>query len=280
MDYLEIKVSFEQPEIWKEIFVSYLAEAGCDSFSDEDDATMLCYIQQSLYDEAVIRELLEQQFPAAKLTYSISEVETQNWNAVWESNYSPVLIADRCYIRAPFHEPMEGVEYEIIIEPKMSFGTAHHETTSLMITYLLEDSPAGKRVLDMGAGTGVLGLLAYKRGAASVIAIDNDEWAYKNNIENNARNQAEAIVVKWGDAALLGTETFDLIIANINRNILLNDMEAYANVLENGGTILFSGFYVGEDLEKITEKANSLHLHRIDFKEKNGWCAAKFQKSI
>lgn len=280
MDYLEIKVSFEQPEIWKEIFVSYLAEAGCDSFSDEDDATMLCYIQQSLYDEAVIRELLEQQFPAAKLTYSISEVETQNWNAVWESNYSPVLIGDRCYIRAPFHEPMEGVEYEIIIEPKMSFGTAHHETTSLMITYLLEDSPAGKRVLDMGAGTGVLGLLAYKRGAASVIAIDNDEWAYKNNIENNARNQAEAIVVKWGDAALLGTETFDLIIANINRNILLNDMEAYANVLENGGTILFSGFYVGEDLEKITEKANSLHLHRIDFKEKNGWCAAKFQKSI
>lgn len=280
MDYLEIKVSFEQPEIWKEIFVSYLAEAGCDSFSDEDDATMLCYIQRSLYDEAVIRELMEQQFPAAKLTYSISEVETQNWNAVWESNYSPVLIGDRCYIRAPFHEPMEGVEYEIIIEPKMSFGTAHHETTSLMITYLLEDSPAGKRVLDMGAGTGVLGLLAYKRGAASVIAIDNDEWAYKNNIENNARNQAEAIVVKWGDAALLGTETFDLIIANINRNILLNDMEAYANVLENGGTILFSGFYVGEDLEKITEKANSLHLHRIDFKEKNGWCAAKFQKSI
>lgn len=280
MDYLEIKVSFEQPEIWKEIFVSYLAEAGCDSFSDEDDATMLCYIQRSLYDEAVIRELMEQQFPAAKLTYSISEVETQNWNAVWESNYSPVLIGDRCYIRAPFHEPMEGVEYEIIIEPKMSFGTAHHETTSLMITYLLEDSPAGKRVLDMGAGTGVLGLLAYKRGAASVIAIDNDEWAYKNNIENNARNQAEAIVVKWGDAALLGTETFDLIIANINRNILLNDMGAYANVLENGGTILFSGFYVGEDLEKITEKANSLHLHRIDFKEKNGWCAAKFQKSI
>lgn len=280
MDYLEIKVSFEQPEIWKEIFVSYLAEAGCDSFSDEDDATMLCYIQRSLYDEAVIRELMEQQFPAAKLTYSISEVETQNWNAVWESNYSPVLIGDRCYIRAPFHEPMEGVEYEIIIEPKMSFGTAHHETTSLMITYLLEDSPAGKRVLDMGAGTGVLGLLAYKRGATSVIAIDNDEWAYKNNIENNARNQAEAIVVKWGDAALLGAETFDLIIANINRNILLNDMEAYANVLENGGTILFSGFYVGEDLEKITEKANSLHLHRIDFKEKNGWCAAKFQKSI
>lgn len=280
MDYLEIKICFEQPDLWKEIFISYLAEEGCDSFSEEEDATLLAYIPKHLYKEEAIKEMLEQQFPEARLTYVINDVPTQNWNAVWESNYAPVLIADRCYIRAPFHEKKEDVDYEIIIEPKMSFGTAHHETTSLMITYLLEDSPEGKRVLDMGAGTGVLGLLAYKRGAASVVAIDNDEWAYKNNIENNARNQAEEIVVKWGDAALLGAETFDLIIANINRNILLNDMEAYVNVLENGGTILFSGFYVGEDLEKITEKANSLHLQRIDFKEKNGWCAAKFQKSI
>lgn len=280
MDYLEIKIKFEEPELWKEILMTYLAEAGCDSFTDEDDATLLCYIQKELYNESTIKNLLENQFPLAKIEYAIVEVPAQNWNAVWESNYSPVLIADRCYIRAPFHEPINEIEYEIIIEPKMSFGTAHHETTSLMINYLLEEEIKGKRVLDMGAGTGVLAILAHKRGASSVMAIDNDEWAYQNNIENNARNGAESIVVKWGDAALLGPETFDLIIANINRNILLHDMEAYANVLENGGIILFSGFYIGEDLEKITEKANSLHLYRIDYKEKNGWCATKFQKKI
>jgi ribosomal protein L11 methyltransferase len=278
MKYYEIQVRFSEVFPWKEIFISLLADAGCDSFADgETDEILLAYISEDDYNEARIEELVEQYRLQTDIKYEINEVEQQNWNAIWESNYEPVMIAGQCFIRAPFHEPNPAAEYEIVIEPKMSFGTAHHETTSLMIEFLLEEELQHKSVLDMGAGTGILAILSHLRGAAPVTAIDNDEWAYLNNVENNARNNAEAIRVKLGDASLLSAhEKYDVIIANINRNILLHDLPAYVQALHKNGIIFLSGFYVEEDLEMITQKCNGLGLQLVATKEKNRWCAAKF----
>lgn len=279
MDYIEIKLVFSSPEPWKEVFTSLLANAGCDSFVDgEDENTLLAYIPKEVIDQEEIESILDNHGFLVNITYQIQEIETQNWNAIWESNYDPVLIANRCYIRAPFHNPLQGVDFEIVIEPKMSFGTAHHETTSLMIEYVLEEDLAQKSVLDMGAGTGILAILAYMKGAKPVTAIDNDEWAYLNNIENNSRNNAEEIVVKLGDAETIKGDLYQVIIANINRNILLAELPAYNDALSKEGVIFLSGFYEEDDLEKIKEKCASLGLQYVSHKEKNRWCSAKFIK--
>ena len=279
MNYLEIKLVFSQPEPWKEVFTALLGDLGCESFSDgETEEELLAYIPEDLFDKAQIDELLTEHPYEVKIQYSIQEVKTENWNVLWESNYSPVLIADKCYIRAPFHKKMEHVDYEIEIEPKMSFGTAHHETTAMMIEYLLEEPVAQKSVLDMGAGTGVLAILSYMKGAFPVTAIDIDEWAYLNNIENNSRNNADQIVVKLGDAETIKGDLYQIIIANINRNILLRDLPEYEECLEKNGIIFLSGFYVEEDLALIREKCESLGLHYVSHKEKNKWCSAKFIK--
>jgi ribosomal protein L11 methyltransferase len=278
MKYYEIKLTFSTIFPWKEIFVSFLADLGCESFADgETDEVLLAYIPENNYNELEIKALFEEYQSQTDIQYTIQEMEQQNWNAVWESNYEPVMIADRCFIRAPFHEPV-AAEYEIVIEPKMSFGTAHHETTSLMIEFLLEEELQNKSVLDMGAGTGILAILSHLRGANPITAIDNDEWAYLNNIENNARNNAASIQVVLGDASSLhDNEKYDVIIANINRNILMNDLPAYVNVLNENGVVFLSGFYVEEDLEMITCKCSELGLQFVGMKEKNGWCAAKFR---
>jgi len=278
MKYYEITVTFSETFPWKDIFVSLLADLGCESFADgETDDVLLAYIAENNYDEDEVKTFFKQYLSETDFKFSIQEVEQQNWNALWESNYEPVMIADRCFIRAPFHEPDTNAEYEIVIEPKMSFGTAHHETTSLMIEFLLEEELQNKSVLDMGAGTGILAILSHLRGAQPITAIDNDEWAYLNNIENNTRNHAETIQVKLGDASLLNeNEKYDVIIANINRNILLNDLPAYANVLNKNGVIFLSGFYMGEDLDMITQKCNEPGLNLVAVKEKNRWCATKF----
>lgn len=279
MNYFELKIVFSEPEPWKEVFLGLLGELGFESFSDgESEDTLLAYIQKDLFNQKEIETLLTQHEYPVQLQYQFSDVKMENWNALWESNYEPVLIADRCYIRAPFHPQMDQVDYEIVIEPKMSFGTAHHETTSLMIQYILEEPFEKKSVLDMGAGTGILAILAYKKGAFPVTAIDNDEWAYLNNVENNSRNNTEDIVVKLGDAATIKGDSYQVIIANINRNILLRDMDAYYETLLPKGIIFLSGFYIDEDLPKIKEKCETLGLQYVSHKEKNRWCAAKFIK--
>jgi len=279
MKYHEITLTFSEIFPWKDIFTSLLADLGCESFADgETEDILLAYISEDNYNEEDIKALFERYHPQANIQYTIQEIEQQNWNAVWESNYEPVMIANQCFIRAPFHPSNPDAEYEIVIEPKMSFGTAHHETTSLMIEFLLEEDLQNKSVLDMGAGTGILAILSYLRGATPVTAIDNDEWAYLNNIENNTRNNAEAIQVKLGDASLLiEDEKYDVIIANINRNILLRDLADYVKVLNKNGVIFLSGFYVGEDFEMISLKCEELGLEFVAGKEKNRWCAAKFQ---
>jgi len=279
MIFYEIKVDFTEIFPWKEIFISLLADLGCESFADgENDNILLAYIPENNYDNETIKAFFTEYKAATNFSFSIQEIEQQNWNAVWESNYEPVIISSRCYIRAPFHEPNPNAEYEIVIEPKMSFGTAHHETTSLMIEFLLEEKLQDKSVLDMGAGTGILAILSHLRGASHVVAIDNDEWAYLNNIENNSRNNAEKILVKLGDASLLSeNEKFDVIIANINRNILLKDLPVYVKSLHKNGVIFLSGFYAGNDLETIIQKCNELRLKLVFVKEKNRWCAVKLK---
>jgi ribosomal protein L11 methyltransferase len=278
MKYYEITVTFSQAFPWKEIFFFFLSDLGCDSFADgETEETLLAYIAEEYYSKENIVSFFEEYRSQADFQYKVQEIEQQNWNAVWESNYEPIMIAERCFIRAPFHEPNPNVEYEIVIEPKMSFGTAHHETTALMIEFLLEEELQHRSVLDMGAGTGILAILSHLRGAAPVTAIDNDEWAYLNNMENNTRNSAETIRVKLGDASLLKeNEKYDVIIANINRNILLADLPFYVKVLNRNGIVFLSGFYVGEDLEMISRQCNELGLQLATVKEKNRWCAVKF----
>ena len=277
MDYIEIKLTFSESDPWKDIFTTLLNEEGCDSFMDgEDDNLLFAYITQDKFDEKKILDLIQHHHFDVKCDVSFSKIETQDWNAVWESNYAPVLIADKCFIRAPFHEPMKNAAYDIVIEPKMSFGTAHHETTSLMIEYLLEEELQGKSLLDMGAGTGILAILAHQRGAKPITAIDNDDWAYRNNIENNERNHIENMQVIHGDARDIPNIQYDVILANINRNILLNDIPSYAAALQKKGILLLSGFYKNPDLELIKEKCLQYNLHFASYKEKNDWVAVRF----
>ncbi len=258
------------------ILVAELAALGFESFSEEDDA-LLAYIpqedfsRQRLLTVEALKKLDEQSALEVRL------IEDQNWNAVWESNYPPVTIGN-CHVRAPFHPENPSVRYDIVLDPKMAFGTAHHETTVLMIELLLSELCEGKRVLDMGCGTAVLAILASMKGAKEVTAIDNDDWANRNALENVALNHCTGIVVKQGDAtALKSLPAFDLILANINKNILLQDMAAYAEVLKKRGRVFFSGFYT-EDLEAIGREAGKHGLKFVTSKTKNNWVAAVFSR--
>lgn len=278
MKYIEIKLTITPSDPWKDIFTSIMGDAGCDSFMDgEKDGELLCYIPEKDYDEGSIREIVENHgFEDVKVSYSVQNMPDKDWNAEWEANYTPVMIADRCYVRAPFHAADPKAEFEIIIEPKMSFGTAKHATTYQMAEYVLETDVKGKSLLDMGAGTGVLAILAYMKGATPVTAIDNDEWAYRNGLENVTHNHCPEVKVLLGDASILGSDKYDIILANINRNILLNDIPVYVDCLNPGGLLFMSGFYEGKDLDAIRQCCAENGLDYIDHKEKDQWVAAKF----
>lgn len=279
MDYFEIKLTFDKAEPWKEIFTSFLADAGCESFMDgKNENILLAYIAESLYNPLIIKKILDNHQLNVNIKYSVSKIESQDWNAIWEQNYTPVLIANRCFIHAPFHKARLDVDYDIVIEPKMSFGTAHHETTSMMIEFLIEEDIAGKSLLDMGSGTGILAILAYKKGANPILAVDNDEWAYRNNIENNSRNDAESIHVKLGDASAIKDSQFNIICANINRNILFEDIPIYSSCLTKNGILFLSGFYFENDLNILKKRCRDFQMKLISFKENNLWAAAKFIK--
>ena len=274
MDYIEIKCKVSPMERGCEILTALLGEIGCDSFMEWEEG-LSAYIPEKDFSEAELQQI---QLPAEagiNWSYEIIKVEDQDWNALWESNYEPVWIDGRCYIHAPFH-PAEKAEYDILIEPKMSFGTAHHETTSLMLSLLLQTECEGKRVLDMGCGTAVLAILSKLKGAVQVTAIDNDEWAYRNAMENCANNNMDDIHCILGDAQSIPMQKYDLILANINRNILLQDMETYVAHLEKGGKLFMSGFYEGEDSLSIKQKAESLGLTHKETQSKNRWTTLGF----
>jgi ribosomal protein L11 methyltransferase len=270
MEYLEIRVH-DIPSEQQDILTFLLAEAGFESFAQEGDE-LQAYIPSNLYDRNKVKQI----FKEHNFDYSEAIIPEKNWNEEWERNFSPVEIAGKCFIRAPFHPSQEVYQYEIIIEPKMSFGTAHHETTSQMIELMLDMDFRGKQVLDMGCGTGILAILADKMGAAGVLAVDNDSWAFNNSVENIEKNSSSHITVKLGGIDEPKGD-FDIILANINRNILLDQIFYYAKMLNSGGYLLMSGFYE-EDLPMIRECASINNLEFENYIMKNRWVAAKFIK--
>lgn len=276
MDYIQLNCSFAaNDEVTGEILIARLAEIGFESFEETPEGVS-AYIQSELFSTELLEEnSINKDFPGVH--FATNSIAAQNWNAVWESNFSPVTIAGKCHIRAPFHPPAPEGMTELVIEPKMSFGTAHHETTALIIEQVLILDLSGKSLLDMGSGTAILAILASRMGADPVTAIDNDEWAYHNAIENVERNKTPNISVYHGDASLLGEMDYEIILANINRNILMNDMHTYVSVLKPGGLLIMSGFY-RSDLDAITKLAVSLGLDPAGFTEKNNWVAARFRQ--
>lgn len=274
MNYIELSFSVEPQTPFQDILMAELAEIGFESF-DETEAGLLAYIQEPIFDKEQVKNLSILTNDLVKINFTEKAIQDENWNAVWESNYDSVVIDDRCYIRAPFHPSKPEVEFELLIEPQMSFGTAHHETTANMISLLLKEDVARKSFLDMGCGTGILAILAYKKGASTICAIDNDEWAYRNSIDNVAKNNCKGIRVYQGDAALLSDKKFDIIFANINKNILLADMETYVLSLNKNGKLFMSGFYEN-DLSDIKAKAKQLGLDYVNHLVKNDWIAVKF----
>ena len=270
--------SFTNPdnENLKDMFMELLGEIGFDSFMDTDDG-FDAYCQEPLLNEEELNDILQmEQFANVKLLKK-ELIPDQDWNATWEASYEPVIINEFCRIRAPFHKVEGSYKYDLIIEPKMSFGTAHHETTSQIIELMLQSDFSGLNLLDMGSGTGVLAILAKKLGSATTVAIDNDEWAYRNALDNIRLNDENEIIVELGDATSLNDRQFDVILANINRNILLRDMKEYVKCLVNGGKIFFSGFYE-EDLVLIKKEAERLGLTYSNHVTKNNWTAAVFVK--
>jgi ribosomal protein L11 methyltransferase len=260
--------------------VSALAgEIGFESFV-ECEGGVQAYIQQSMFDEAALAQMVADfPLPDTQIEYTAVEAEDKDWNEEWEKNFfQPIVIEDRCCIHSTFHHDTPPAEYEILINPQMAFGTGHHETTSSIIAELLDTDLLGKRVLDMGCGTSILAILASMRGAREVTAIDIDDWCVNNSRDNIALNNCTNITVELGDAhSLAGREPFDVVIANINRNILLADMPAYAAVMKAGSQLLMSGFYV-EDIPAIRQMAESLGFRFEHHREKNRWAAVKFVK--
>lgn len=276
MEYIKLRCTITPDnEINRELAIAELGNLGFESFTETDEEVE-AYIPSKDFSPEMMKAEEISENPFFKLSYTPEIIPDQNWNEVWEKNYfEPLLVEGQCLIRAPFHTEYPQAQYEIIIEPKMAFGTGNHETTHLMIAAILNQDTKGKQVLDMGCGTGILGILASMKGAASITAIDIDEWAYNNSIENAALNGIHNLTAELGDAALLKDRKFDLIYANIQRNILLQDMESYSAAMNHGGEIIMSGFY-SEDLPAIREKAEGCGLTYRDHQLRSNWCAARF----
>jgi ribosomal protein L11 methyltransferase len=275
MEYIEMKCHPSQGVHTSDLLMASLADDGFESFTENDDGTLSAFIQAPLFTPGLIAKLKSEEYALLLKSFTIDKIADQNWNAVWESQYEPVLIDSRCQVRAPFHTAVDGIQFDIVIMPKMSFGTAHHETTRLMIQYMLSLQLEGKSLLDMGSGTGVLAILARMKGAVPVSAIDNDEWAFNNALENVLSNNFGDIEVLLGDSSTLAGKNYDVIFANINRNILLNDIPAYRKSLNDGGKLFVSGFY-SEDLPLIEAKANETGLSIMSHRAENNWTAACF----
>jgi len=281
MNYFELTFTCNPcNEIVTEILSANLAELGFESFVDTDNGIQ-AYIQEQLFDKAAVDSVLKD-FPIeAEIAYKSELIADRNWNEEWEKNYfQPLVIDDKCVIKSTFHPKTANFDYNILIDPKMAFGTGHHQTTELVIREILKQDFTNKSVLDMGCGTAILAILASMRGANPVTAIDIDEWAYDNAKENLELNNIMNVDVLIGGAELLDSTkaTFDIILANINRNILLNDIHSYASVLNKGGLLYMSGFYT-EDIASIEDECNKYGLELIDSNSKDNWAVVKFSKA-
>ncbi|MDO6519800.1 50S ribosomal protein L11 methyltransferase [Zobellia uliginosa] len=271
--YIEYDFSVSPLQPGSDILIAELGEAGFESFVENEEG-VLAYIQKEDWNENILEAVEILDNPIFEVGFSMKEIEQENWNATWEKNFEAIQVADQCVVRAPFHEKPD-VAFDIVIEPKMSFGTGHHETTYMMLQFVLENDFEGKDVLDMGSGTGVLAILAALKKAAHVDAIDIDNWCYLNAKENVERNNCSHISVFEGDSSLLGERKYDVILANINRNILLADIPVYAQNLRENGALFLSGFYE-EDIPLISETCLKAGLKFEKNLQKNNWVAVKY----
>ena len=258
-----------------EILIAELGAVGFESFTENDNG-VIAYIQKNDWHDNILDDIQLLQSEEVTISYNVEEIEQVNWNSEWEKNFEPIQVDGLVSIRAPFHEN-PNLKYDIVIEPKMSFGTGHHETTHLMIQHLMDMDLTGKSVLDMGCGTGILAIFAEMKGASKLDAIDIDTWCYENSLENVERNNCHHIQVFEGDASLLKSKKYDMIIANINRNILLQDIGAYVKSLNDNGTLLLSGFYT-EDIPVILKEAKIHNLKLEKQLERNNWVGLKLKK--
>ena len=275
MNYIEYDFTVSPTEMGAEILMAELAEVGFDSFEDTPTG-IKAYIPKNSWNEQILQDIYLLSNPEFTISYQITEIEQVNWNEEWEKNFSPIVVEDLCTVRANFH-PVPNTRYDIVITPKMSFGTGHHETTYMMLQQLLPLSLEGAKVLDMGCGTGILAIMAALRGAHNITAIDIDPWCVENATENVQQNDCSFITIKEGDVSLIAGEQYNLILANINRNILLSDIPAYTQALLPQGLLLVSGFYE-EDLPAIKEKCQEVGLTYLSHIERNSWVSAKFQR--
>jgi len=256
-----------------EILIAELGYAGFESFVETEEG-VTAYIQKEEWQDNILDDIHVLNSDEFEISYTHEDIEQTNWNEEWEKNFKPIVVDATCSVRAPFHDK-PNTQYDIVIEPKMSFGTGHHETTHMMIQHILSNDVAGKSVLDMGCGTGVLAILAEMKGAKPIDAIDIDNWCYLNSLENVERNNCSEISVYEGDATLLKEKQYDVIIANINRNILLRDLKIYISCLNGNGILFLSGFY-SHDIPVIEQECN---LHGLKLKktlQRNNWVSLKF----
>ena len=267
----EFKVTPMQPGV--EILIAELGYAGFESFVETEEG-VTAYIQKEEWNESILEDIQILKSVEFQIDFTFNEIEQTNWNEEWEKNFNPIVVDNVCTVRAPFHEK-PNTQYDIIIEPKMSFGTGHHETTHMMIQHILKNDFTNKSVLDIGCGTGVLAILAEIKGAKLIDAVDYDNWCYLNSLENVERNNCKYITVIEGDARVLKGKKYDIIIAKINRNILLNDMETYVSCLNKGGLLFLSGFY-NDDIPVIQALCEKYLLKFDEKLERNHWVALKF----
>lgn len=271
--YIGYHFTIEPKELGSEILIAELGETAFESFI-ETETGISAYVQKDSWTDGILNDIYILKSVEFKISYTFEEIEQLNWNEEWEKNFEAIDVDGKCHIRAPFH-PKTNAEYDIIIEPKMSFGTGHHETTHMMIQHLLETNVENLKTLDMGCGTAILAILAEMKGAKPIDAIDIDNWCYLNSIENCERNNCKEITVYEGEASLLTNKKYDLIIANINRNILLDDMKQYVDSLNKDGIILFSGFYT-EDIPFIDASCKENGLTFVKKLERNNWVSLKY----
>lgn len=279
MDYIELSCKLSPySDDFADLLMYELGEAGFDSFETQKPVCK-AYIPADNFSETALKNIaFLNNNPFGKIEYQAKQIESQNWNAVWESSYEPVKVENKCIVLAPFHPNEEGYEYTILIEPKMSFGTGHHETTWLMLNNMYEMDFDGKSVADCGCGTGVLAVFAAMKKAKSVFAFDIDDWASENTIENAEKNHISCITAQKGGMETLKEQTYDVLLANINKNILIMEMPKLANALKTGGQILMSGFY-DCDIEAIDSAAQQYGLSFQWKKHKNKWSVCAFTKN-
>ena len=271
--YIAYNFTVSPKEPATEILIAELGYAGFESFVETNNG-VTAYIQKEDYREDILKDIFVLQNPEFSISYTKEEIAQVNWNSEWEKNFQPIQVDGLVSIRAPFHEKA-SLQYDIVIEPKMSFGTGHHETTHMMVQHLIDLDLKNKKVLDMGCGTGILAIFAELKGAKPIEAIDIDEWCYENSHENCNKNNCKHISVAQGDASLLVNKQYDVIIANINRNILLTDIKTYANCLTKNGVLLLSGFYQ-EDIPVIDTEVSKYGLKLDKIIERNNWVALKY----